>query len=227
MSARSTKRVNGNYDVYATTVTVHGNLDIIGTTTTIETTNTKITDAIITLNQGESGAGVTTGYAGIEVDRGTSPKVAVRWNEGTQKWQITNDGTLYLDIAFGSLSVTGSDTWVQFNDGGTGFGSNVNFTFDKNTNTLTAGNITLASGSIISTVGTNANLVLDPNGSGYVTANAAVGLYYQAAPSSVASNVFIYANTPGAAGSGIYYVNTDNSDELISKKKAQLYAWIF
>jgi hypothetical protein len=205
-------------------MTVHGNLQIMGSTLNTDVIDSVITDNTITLNHGA--VTPVAGGAYVKVERGFSPTVAVYWNEGVGSWQLTNDGTTYTNIAVGGATLSGSNTWVQFNDQ-SNFGANINFTYDKAANQLTAGNVTLSSGSVIGTVGTNANLVLDPDGSGYVNANAVVGLYYQSAPGSVASNVFIYANTPGAAGSGIYYVNTDNSGELISKKKAQLYAWIF
>ena len=34
----------------------------------------------------------------MEVKRGTSNNVSIRWNETTDKWQLTNDGTTYYDI---------------------------------------------------------------------------------------------------------------------------------
>ena len=36
--------------------------------------------------------------AGIEVERGTSPDVSLIFNETTDKWQTTNDGTNFYDI---------------------------------------------------------------------------------------------------------------------------------
>jgi hypothetical protein len=35
----------------------------------------------------------------LEVERGTSTNVALRWNETTDKWEITNNGTTYDSIA--------------------------------------------------------------------------------------------------------------------------------
>jgi hypothetical protein len=62
-------------------VIVVGNLTVQGSTTSVETTNTTITDNIITLNEGETGAGVSLGTAGIEIDRGTNPNVSFVWSE--------------------------------------------------------------------------------------------------------------------------------------------------
>ena len=69
--------VNGNVDASEGTsnfnnVNIAGNLTITGTTTNVETTNTNITDNVITLNKGEAGAGVTLTTSGIEIDRGSS-----------------------------------------------------------------------------------------------------------------------------------------------------------
>lgn len=44
--------------------------------------------------------------AGLEVERGASANVRLRWNEQTDKWQFTNDGSTYTDIG----SITVSDT---------------------------------------------------------------------------------------------------------------------
>ena len=41
----------------------------------------------------------------LEVRRGDEPTVALRWNESTNKWQFTNDGTTYSDLGAGALSL--------------------------------------------------------------------------------------------------------------------------
>jgi hypothetical protein len=51
---------------------VSGNLTVSGTTTTVNT--------------------------GIEVERGTSDNVVFRWNEGTDIWELTKDGTNYYEV---------------------------------------------------------------------------------------------------------------------------------
>src|SRR6056300_1747010 len=62
----------GNVEIDTHTLTVDGNLVITGTSTTVSSTNTSVADNVIVLNSGESGAGVTSGTSGIEIDRGTS-----------------------------------------------------------------------------------------------------------------------------------------------------------
>jgi len=87
-------------------LTVTGDFTVNGTTTTINTATLNVSDNIIILNNDVTGT--PTENAGIEVERGTSPNVAIRWNETTDKWQFTTDGTNYSDLGAGGASV--SDT---------------------------------------------------------------------------------------------------------------------
>jgi len=69
-------------------------------------------------------------------------------NGDIKEWYFLDDGNLTFpdgsiqSTAYiaGTVSVAGSNTQVQFNDGGI-FGANANFTFNKSTNTLTVPNI--------------------------------------------------------------------------------------
>ena len=80
-------------------VTVTGNLTIVGQTVYANTTTALIADNIVTLNAAINQASAPTVNAGIEVDRGSSANVLLLWNETTDKWQYTNDGSTYYDIA--------------------------------------------------------------------------------------------------------------------------------
>lgn len=79
-----------------TTVVIRGNLQVDGTTTTVNSATLDIADHIITLNTDVTGT--PTQNAGVEVERGTSTNVAIRWNEDDDKWQFTNDGTTYTNL---------------------------------------------------------------------------------------------------------------------------------
>lgn len=105
------KNIPDSYTINVPLMTVNGNLVISGNTTNVNSTNTSILDNILTLNKGESGAGVTLGYAGIEIDRGSSANVQLRWNESYDKWQVTSDGSTFANIATsstsGNINITG------------------------------------------------------------------------------------------------------------------------
>lgn len=75
---------------------VSGNLTVSGTTTTVNTETINLADNIITLNSNETGTPSENG--GIEIERGTSTNVALRWNETSDKWQLTEDGSAYEEI---------------------------------------------------------------------------------------------------------------------------------
>lgn len=87
-------------------VVVSGNLTVSGTTTSINTETLTVDDNIIILNNNETGT--PSQDAGIEIERGTSTNVQIRWNETTDKWQFTNDGTTYNDLGAGGATI--SDT---------------------------------------------------------------------------------------------------------------------
>ena len=92
------KKLNTSYTIDTTDVIITGNLTVQGSQTAIETTNTTLKDNVIVLNDGETGAGVTLGTAGIAVARGSLANVALRWNESINKWELTNDGSTYSVI---------------------------------------------------------------------------------------------------------------------------------
>jgi hypothetical protein len=58
----------------------------------------KIADGIITLNSDLLQSASPNENIGIEVERGASPNVYLLWNESSDKWTLTNDGTNYYNI---------------------------------------------------------------------------------------------------------------------------------
>jgi hypothetical protein len=78
-------------------LTIGGNLTVNGTTTTFNTENVLVEDNIITLNSTVTGTPSTN--SGIEVERGTSDNVSLIWNETSDEWTLTNDGTTYYPVA--------------------------------------------------------------------------------------------------------------------------------
>jgi hypothetical protein len=93
-----------NTTIATHTLFVDGNLLVGGNTTMVYKTDMAVSDNIIVLNSGEQGAGVTLGYAGIEVDRGSLANTAIRWDEVTDRWQISIDGVTYGNLVTSSGS---------------------------------------------------------------------------------------------------------------------------
>lgn len=75
---------------------IYGNLTVEGTTTTVNSETVLIADNIITLNSNVTGT--PSENAGVEVERGTSTNVSVVWNETSDRWTFTNDGSTYHPI---------------------------------------------------------------------------------------------------------------------------------
>lgn len=111
--------------------TLHGNLTVQGTVTSINTTNTEIKDAIIKLNDGETGSGVSTNYSGLNVDRGLLNSATFYWNENLKRWEIKEGDNLSnfaaaavqagnISIAGNTITATDPSGNVNINSGPTG-----------------------------------------------------------------------------------------------------------
>ena len=206
-----TKKVNGNYNIVTNTdplanvtisthtVYIDGNLQVGGDSQTITQTNTDITDNIITLNKGETGPGVTIagGSAGLQVDRGNVFVPVLRWYEPELRWQITNDGSVYGNIALstGAGGVTVAD----------------------DPNPTLGGNLDTRSYTIYSS--TQANVTVDTNlairtTSVAPTAVTGYNIIYSQTPSGGGSG--LYVTTP-----------TQVEQELATKRAAIKYSIIF
>lgn len=87
-------------------VVIAGNLTVSGTTTTVDTANTTIKDNVITLNEGETGAGVTAGTSGIEIDRGSEANKTLVWDETDDKWTVGSE--IFKASTFEAVAFSGS-----------------------------------------------------------------------------------------------------------------------
>lgn len=94
-------------------VIVAGNLTVQGTTTTVNSTTVELGDNIIVLNK--DATGTPSANAGIEVERGNAANVSLVWNETTDVWQVTTDGTTYSNL----LTAGNFESNIQNIDGGT------------------------------------------------------------------------------------------------------------
>jgi hypothetical protein len=114
------KKLNTDYTIDTADVYVTGNLHVAGVYDTTTVTNTDVQDKDITLNVGEAGWGVggnaSPGTSGLSVDRGLQANVALRWNETSDVWELTVDGSSYntiLTSAGGGLTAVVDDTTPQ------------------------------------------------------------------------------------------------------------------
>jgi len=76
---------------------VGGNLNVIGTVNSVNTTQINIEDNKVKLNS--NFAGTPTTDAGVTVERGLETDVEILWNETSDTWTLTNNGTAYHAIA--------------------------------------------------------------------------------------------------------------------------------
>ena len=122
-------------------LTVDGNVTLGNASTDAHTVN-----GVATFNQGLSGSHT-------KLADGTSAFIA---GANVSVTTGSNGAVTIANTATGATYVAGSDTQVQFNDGGT-FGASANYTFNKTTNLLKVTNI---SGSITSSNVTAGQVVL-------------------------------------------------------------------
>jgi len=98
-----TGNVSSNNATISNNLVVHGNLTVEGISTTLNVSTLSIEDNIVTLNSGATGN--PTQNAGLEVLRGSSATVDLRWNETTDKWEFTNDGVNYIYLGAGGAAI--------------------------------------------------------------------------------------------------------------------------
>ena len=84
-------------------LTITGNLLVQGTTTNTNVNTLSVTNNEIIINDGTTGSPSQNGS--IRIDRGTDTDTVLRWNESTDKWEWTNDGTNYYNLNNYTLSV--------------------------------------------------------------------------------------------------------------------------
>ena len=148
-------------------VSVSGNLTVGGTSTTVSTTNTTIEDNIIELN---SGLSQSLNDSGIIIERGsTGDNAAIVWDESGDIFKLGTTTATGADKS-GGITVTAGALEVAAFTATTGTFSgavtSVGFTVGGN---LTAGSITT---NAISSNGSNADISIQPSGTGDVLLSA-------------------------------------------------------
>lgn len=96
------------------------------------------------------------------------------------------------------------------------------------TTTLDVNGKTLISGNTISAQTAGDNLILTPASGKFIETNGPMQLNNQTDPSSSSGNTKLYAkSTVGTGKTGLYFVNTTTSGELIQKNRALLWSMLF
>jgi hypothetical protein len=198
-----------NVVVTTDTFKIFGNLFVQGNTSVINVANISTADPTITLN-----SNVTSpfqGNSGIQVNRGSGyAEPALYWNETVLAWQtVTNIADIGTYINIGSGAGSGSV--------GTGVAGHLPYYAASTDTVVDAGNNLTWNGANLLTITGNVQTT------GLRFVNTA------GVPAAVTGNVALSGNTTGgtAGGTGIYFNNNVESDELVSKTKAIAYSIIF
>ncbi len=89
--------------VTLTDLNISGNLNVLGTTTTNNVSTLNVTNNEIVLNENQASGGLD---ALLTNERGTDADVSIKWNETTDRWQFTNDGSTYYNFAINASELT-------------------------------------------------------------------------------------------------------------------------
>ena len=113
----------GGTKTFSSDVIVQGDLTVSGAVITTLSEQVEIQDNKMLLNSNVTGTPTENG--GIELERGTSANVELLWNESTDRWTFTNDGTNYHNIPLSSeyTNNVGDITGVTAGTGLTGGGT--------------------------------------------------------------------------------------------------------
>ena len=94
---------------------ITGNLIVSGSKVEISTANVLLQDNIITINSDLPTNIPPIDNAGLEVNRGSSANVAIIWDETTDSWTFTNDGTNYETLGGGSAGSYANSAFIKAN----------------------------------------------------------------------------------------------------------------
>ena len=87
----------GGAKTFSDDLVLSGNLTVNGTQTIVNTTTASLADNIVELNRDASGT--PSEDAGLQINRGSSSDVFLKWDESSDEWQFTNDGSTYYALS--------------------------------------------------------------------------------------------------------------------------------
>lgn len=208
----SYKRIDGDYYIQTidpptqkvyidTDTTVTGNLTVQGNLTYINVDELNITDPFILLNA--SNTATYAANSGILTHRSNTTYAGIRYDATANAWQIA---TLVTNITGNTVGNWGNIPSVA----SLAAGANTEIQFNDG-----------------GALGANAALKFDYASSQLFLDGTLVLDYTTATPPAVANTATVTSSTPNSGGTGIYFNNGSNQDELISKSKAIVFSIIF
>lgn len=208
----SYKRIDGDYYIQTidpptqkvyidTDTTVSGNLTVQGNLTYINVDELNVKDPFILVNSSNTGSYASN--SGLLTHRTASNFAGIRYNNTSAQWELSSSTD--------TTGLTGS--WTPIATGNTVVpgGSNTAVQFNNGDGTF-GGNAGLTFDYATSELTLDGTLVLDYNG---------------ATPTAIGNAATVTSDVPGSGGTGIYFNNGANQDELISKSKAIVFSIIF
>ena len=207
----SYKRIDGDYYIQTidpptqkvyidTDTTVTGNLTVQGNLTYINVDELNITDPFILLNA--SNTATYSANSGVLTHITSNTFAGIRYSDDSGQWEVSSTTS--------SSGETG--TWVPIATGNTVVPGGSNTAVQFNDNGTFGGNAAFAFDYANSQMSLDGTLALVYNG---------------ATPSSIANTATVTSDIPGSGGTGLYFNNNSNQDELISKSKAIVFSIIF
>lgn len=199
------KNISGDWTITVDggvgTIYVNGSLDVSGNITYVS--EIAVNDAFLQVASNNDGTVTSMGL--IATKLANTNFAGLRFNTVTSEWEISpsvyGNGapiTPYSTISTGNATVAGSNTQIQFNQGGS-FGASGNLTFDYGNNKLTV----------------QGYEVFGNIGSAPTAPSNAVAVYNRAAGTG-GTGLYVVGTSP-----------TINNDELVSVTKARLMAIIY
>lgn len=91
IASKSNLSIDGN-------ASIGGDLTVTGTVISTQSERIDLEDSVILLNSNATGSAADTADAGLTVERGSDTNVSLLWDEGTNRWTFSNDGSTFYNI---------------------------------------------------------------------------------------------------------------------------------
>ena len=204
------KRIDGDYVITTinsqdrviidtNTVEIQGNLDVSGNLTYINVEELNIRDPFILLNASNTGSYASN--SGILTHKTATAYAGLRWSNTAAQWQVSNNTS--------QSGETG--TWVNIlNDADGAAGANTQIQFNDG-----------------DAFGASANLTFDKAVNRVTLQGHQVFGNIVTDPGATANAVALYHNQAGTGGTGLYFRDPVDADELVSRRRAILFGIIF